>query len=218
VGLEVSRYLDIRRIDADVPAKTLVLVLLLDRVLGLIAAVAALAAFAYLVLPASVWAQINGLARARRAGRARRRRPRAAAPAVAGAGDRPAACAEGRLGAALVPVLLSLLALALVCASVYVVAAASGWAAGFAEMSFALSAALLGMALPLSLFGVTVGEATGVGVMALLGLTPALAVMLVSLAYVGRLLGAVQGAALELHGGMRVPAPAATAASPGETT
>jgi hypothetical protein len=40
-------------------------------------------------------------------------------------------------------------------------------------------------------------------VMALLGLGSALAVMLISLAYVGRLLGAIQGAALELHGGIR---------------
>jgi hypothetical protein len=205
VGLEVSRYLDIRRIDADVPAKTLVLVLLLDRVLGLVAAVAALAAFAYLVLPASVWARVDAgwLALG-------------AAAVLAGAGlvllRRPwrerAADLLRVLKAGsvrlLVPVLLSLLALALVCASVYVVAAASGWAAGFAEIAFALSASLLGMALPLSLLGVTVGEATGVGVMALLGLAPALAVMLVSLAYVGRLLGAVQGAALELHGGVRV--------------
>ncbi len=206
VGLEVSRYLDIRRLDADVPARTLVLVLLLDRVLGLVAAVAALAAFAYLVLPASVWAQING------------RWLVLGALAVLAAGGglvllhrpwreratdllRVLRAGSVRL---LVPVLLSLLALALVCASVYVVAAASGWAAGFAEIAFALSASLLGMALPLSLLGVTVGEATGVGVMALLGLAPALAVMLVSLAYVGRLLGAVQGAALELHGGVRV--------------
>jgi hypothetical protein len=205
VGLEVSRYLDIRRIDADVPAKTLVLVLLLDRVLGLVAAVAALAAFASLVLPASVWARVDAgwLALG-------------AAAVLAGAGlvllRRPwqerAADLLRVLKAGsvrlLVPVLLSLLALALVCASVYVVAATSGWAAGFAEIAFALSASLLGMALPLSLLGVTVGEATGVGVMALLGLAPALAVMLVSLAYVGRLLGAVQGAALELHGGVRV--------------
>jgi putative effector of murein hydrolase LrgA (UPF0299 family) len=205
VGLEVSRYLDIRRIDADVPTKKLVLVLLLDRVLGLVAAVAALAAFAYLVLPASVWARVDAAWLAL-----------GAAAVLAGAGlvllRRPwrerAADLLRVLKAGsvrlLLPVLLSLLALALVCASVYVVAAASGWAAGFAEIAFALSASLLGMALPLSLLGVTVGEATGVGVTALLGLAPALAVMLVSLAYVGRLLGAVQGAALELHGGVRV--------------
>jgi hypothetical protein len=205
VGLEVSRYLDIRRIDADVPARTLVLVLLLDRVLGLFAAVAALAAFAYLVLPVSVWAQINGrwlvlgaLAVLAVGGLVLLHRPwRERGTALL----RVLRAGSLRL---LVPVLLSLLALALVCASVYVVAVASGWAAGFVEIAFALSAALLGMALPLSLLGVTVGEATGVGVMALLGLAPALAVMLVSLAYVGRLLGAVQGAALELHGGMRV--------------
>jgi hypothetical protein len=218
VGLEVSRFLDIRRIDPDVPAKTLVLVLLLDRVLGLVAAVAALAAFAYLVLPASVWAQINGRGLVLGA---------LAVLAVGGLvllhrpwGERGTDLLRVlRAGSVrlLVPVLLSLLALALVCASVYVVAAASGWAAGFAEIAFALSAALLGMALPLSLFGVTVGEAAGVGVMALLGLTPALAVMLVSLAYVGRLLGAVQGAALELHGGVRVLR-RPPAASPGETT
>lgn len=102
-----------------------------------------------------------------------------------------------------VPVLLSLLALALVCAAVYAVAAASGWGVGFAQVSFALSASLLGMAVPVSVFGVTLGEPTGIGVMALLGLSSALGVMVISLAYVGRLLGAIQGAALELHGGIR---------------
>jgi len=204
VGLEVSRYLDIRRIDPAVPAKTLLLALLLDRVLGLLAAVAALLGLAYVVLPASFWAALDaswlaggsmvalavgGLVLLRRRWRER-------------TVELLRALKVGSIRL-LVPVLLSLLALALVCGSVYAVAVASGWSAGFAQISFALSASLLGMALPLSLFGATLGEPTGVGVMALLGLTPALAVVLVSLAYVGRLLGAVQGAAIELHGGVR---------------
>jgi len=204
VGLEVSRYLDIRRIDPAVPAKTLVLVLLLDRVLGLVAAVAALAALAYVVLPASFWAAVEarwlagagttalvvgGLALLRRPWRER-------------AVELLRALRVGSVRL-LLPVLLSLLALALVCASVYVVAVASGWDASVAQVSFALSASLLGMALPVSLFGATLGEPTGIGVMALLGLPSALAVILVSLAYIGRLLGAVQGAALELQGDIR---------------
>ena len=204
VGLEVSRYLDIRRIDPAVPAKTLVLLLLLDRLLGLVAAVAALFGLAYIVLPATVWDVLDwrwlavvfavaltvaALIVARRAWRTR-------------AVDLLRALRVGSIRL-LAPVLLSLLTLLLVCTSVYVVAAASGWGVGLAPTSFALSASLLGMALPLSLFGVTLGEPTGIGVMALLGIGPALAVLLVSLAYVGRLLGAMQGAALELHGGIR---------------
>jgi putative effector of murein hydrolase LrgA (UPF0299 family) len=154
VGLEVSRYLDIRRIDPAVPAKTLVLVLLLDRVLGLVAAVAALAMLAYVVLPASFWAALDarwlaggGAAVLVVGGLVLLRRPwRERAVELL----RALRVGSVRL---LLPVLLSLLALALVCASVYVVAVASGWAAGFAQVSFALSASLLGMALPVSLFG-----------------------------------------------------------------
>lgn len=219
VGLEMSRYIDIRRIDPTVSTRTLVVVLLLDRVLGLVAAVAALVALAAVVLPARVWAAIHwgwigiglavlavgaGLVLARQGWRAR-------------VVELLRALRVGSVRL-VIPVLLSLLALALVCASVYVVAAASGWGAGFSQVSFALSASLLGMALPVSLFGATLGEPTGVGVMALLGLGSALAVMLVSLAYVGRLLGAMQGAALELHGGIRGLRTAPAAPTNGEGT
>jgi hypothetical protein len=204
VGQELSRYVDVRRIDAAVSGKKLLLLLLLDRGLGLVAALAALAAFAYAVLPTRFWGLVDlgGLAAGTAAtlavgGLALLRRPwreRAL--------DLLRVLHQGSLRL-LVPVLLSLAALALVCAAVYVVAATSGWQVGFAQVSFALSASLLGMALPVSAFGATLGEPTGIGVMALLGLSSALAVMLVSLAYVGRLLGAMQGAALELHGGIR---------------
>ena len=63
-----------------------------------------------------------------------------------------------------------------------------------------MSASLLGMAIPLSLFGVTLGEAAGVGTLALIGLSPAVAVLLTSVAYCGRLFGAMQGAVIELWG------------------
>jgi len=219
VGLEVSRYLDIRRVDPRVPAKTLVLVLLLDRVLGLVAALAALTTLAYVVLPASFWTAVDarwlasaGAAALVLGGLALLRRPwRERAIELL----RALRVGSVRL---LLPVLLSLLALALVCASVYVVAVASGWDAGFAQVSFALSASLLGMALPVSLFGATLGEPTGIGVMALLGLPSALAVILVSLAYVGRLLGAVQGAALELQGDIRRLRRTSTRVGNGEIT
>lgn len=204
VGQEVSRYIDIRRIDSTISPKKLLLVLLLDRGLGLIAALAALVAFAYLVLPPSVWAALDwrwlalgAVAVPALGALALLRRPwRERALELFGV------LRAGSLRL-VVPVLLSFLALALVCVSIYAVAAASGWGAGLAQIAFALSASLMGMAVPLSLFGATLGEPTGVGVMALLGLGPALAVMLVFLAYVGRLLGAMQGAALELHGGFR---------------
>jgi hypothetical protein len=204
VGQELSRYIDVRRIDGAVSAKKLLLLLLLDRGLGLVAAVAALVTFAYAVLPTRVWGLLDagwlaggaaaalvvgGLVLLRRPWRERAR-------------ELLRVLHQGSLRL-LVPVLLSLLALALVCAAVYTVAATSGWQVGFAQVSFALSASLLGMAVPLSVFGATLGEPTGIGVMALLGIGSALAVLLVSLAYMGRLLGAMQGAALELHGGIR---------------
>ncbi len=204
VGQELSRYVDIRRIDPAVPAKKLLLLLLLDRGLGFVAAVAALVAFAYAVLPVRVWALVDlgwlaiGSAVALSAGGVILLRRPWRERAV----ELLRALRQGSVRL-VVPVLLSLLALALVCAAVYAVAAASGWGVGFAQVSFALSASLLGMAVPVSVFGVTLGEPTGIGVMALLGLSSALGVMVISLAYVGRLLGAIQGAALELHGGIR---------------
>jgi len=219
VGQEVSRYVDIRRIDPDVPAKKLLLLLLLDRGLGLVAALAALAAFAYAVLPARVWALADlgwlatgsaaalgvcGLMLLRRPWRER-------------AVELLEVLQQGSVRL-VVPVLLSLLALGLVCAAVYAVAVASGWGASFAQVSFGLSASLLGMAVPVSVFGATVGEPTGIGVMAMLGLSSSLSVMLISLAYVGRLLGAMQGAALELHGGIRGLRRASTTVGSGEIT
>ena len=79
-----------------------------------------------------------------------------------------------------------------------------GWrlmfATGMAPVAFALSASLLGMAIPLSLVGVTLGEVAGVGTMAMIGLPPGVAVLLTSVAYCGRLFGAMQGAVIELWG------------------
>jgi hypothetical protein len=74
---------------------------------------------------------------------------------------------------------------------------------GVTEVTFAISASLLGMVLPLSLLGVTAGEAAGASVFALLGVSPAASVLLVSAAYLGRLLGAMQGGLLELSIGGR---------------
>lgn len=201
IGYEVARYLAVRRIDSSVGMKQIVLALLMDRVLGLFAALVAMASLAPLVLPAVPWPTPDPTLMLAGAGFA------------AGLGVLLLAHGSLRrrvlevivtLGRSwrrlVVPALLSLTALALVCASVYVFAVGSGLLVGWAQVAFALSASLLGMAVPLSLLGVTLGEAAGAGTLALVGLSPGEAVLLASVAYCGRLLGAVQGAAIELLG------------------
>lgn len=202
VGLEAARFVKIRRIDAGVSTKHLLLALLLDRILGLLTAVAVVGALLYIVAP-RVLAERCGLGCL----------TAVAGTVVLGAGtlllssrvrtmlrDLMAAIAS-RGYQILVLLVLSLLALLLVCASVYVVAIGADIPVGMMEVTFAISASLLGMVLPLSLLGVTAGEAAGAGIFTLLGLSPAAAVLLVSAAYLGRLLGAMQGGLLELTSG-----------------
>jgi len=55
------------------------------------------------------------------------------------------------------------------------------------------------MLLPVSLLGATLGEAAGAGVFGLMGLSAASALLLVSSAYAGRLVGALQGGLIELY-------------------
>lgn len=204
VGLELSRYLYIRRIDRSISAKRLLLALLLDRVLGLIAAVTAVALLALVVLPATFWQLLD----ARWFALAGLLVAAAASLALAQTTIRQKGLEVLQAGRALsvrlvYPTLLSFIALALVCTSVYVIASAAGWAVGLGQVTFAISAALLGMAIPLSLFGATLGEVTGVSVLALLGIAPAIAVLLVTVGYTWRLVSAMQGAALELRDGLR---------------
>jgi hypothetical protein len=94
---------------------------------------------------------------------------------------------------------LSMAALLLVCASVYLIALGAGIAIGPVSLTLALSSSLLGMLLPVSLLGATLGEAAGAGVFGLMGLSAASALLLVSSAYAGRLLGALQGGLIELY-------------------
>lgn len=209
VGQELSRYLCIRKLDPVVSGKRLLIALLLDRVLGLVAALGAIAALAVFVLPTGFWqgwqpwwallallllALGGALAAAHAPLRERLRELAQVAWSL-----------SFRL---LWPTLLSFVALALVCLSVYVIAVGAGWAVGLGQVTFALSTALLGMAVPLSLFGATLGELTGVGVLALLGIAPALAVVLISVAYVWRLFSAMQGALVEMWDHIRESRPA----------
>jgi hypothetical protein len=201
VGYEITRFLAVRRIDAAASVKQVVIALLLDRVLGLLAALLALAALAGVVLPAAVWAEIDLnwvlaavltallLGAAAMAHGSLRRQVWGLLSALGPIWPRLA-----------LPTLYSLAALALVCASVFAFAAGSGIRVDWAPVSFALSASLLGMAIPVSLLGVTLGEVAGVGTLALIGLTPGVAVLLTSVAYCGRLFGAMQGAVIELWG------------------
>ena len=59
VGYEITRFIAVRRIDPDASVKQVVIALLMDRVLGLLAALLALAALAAVVLPARVWSGID---------------------------------------------------------------------------------------------------------------------------------------------------------------
>ena len=205
VGYEIARFVGIRRIDPTATAKRILIALLMDRVLGLFAAVFAVAALAGLVVPVTAWSNIDPIWLLTALGVA----------LVVGV----ALLAHGPLrhrvfdllgalrgiGSRLVrPALLSLAALTLVCASVYAFAAGSGIGVGWAPVAFALSASLLGMAIPVSLLGVTLGEVAGVGTLALIGLPPGVAVLLAAVAYGGRLLGAIQGALIELWHGARL--------------
>jgi uncharacterized membrane protein YbhN (UPF0104 family) len=199
VGLEIARFIKVRDIDPGVPAKRLLFALLLDRVLGLVAAVALVAALLPVVMPNALHQLWH---------------PGWFSFLVAGtlllvavfwfhAPFRQrlvdAVAATAQVGRSL-PLLiaLSLAALLLVCASVYLIALGAKVDVGPAALTFALSASLLGMLLPVSLLGATLGEAAGAGLFALLGLNAAAALLLVSAAYGGRLIGAMQGGIIEL--------------------
>jgi len=199
VGLEIARFIKVREIDRTVSTRRLLFALLLDRVLGLAAAILLVTALLPVVMP-DVLRQVSY--------------PGWLALITAGTviiggvfwlyaplrqrlSDAVAAIAEV---ARSLPLLigLALAALLLVCASVYLIAFGERIEIGPVALSFALSASLLGMSLPVSLLGATLGEAAGAGLFAVLGLNAASALLLVSVAYGGRLLGALQGGFIEL--------------------
>jgi hypothetical protein len=209
VGLEISRFVAIRRLAPTTATRPLAIALLLDRVLGLVAAVLLAGSLAGLVLPASArfaiapgWILAGlglsvGLGFALLAHRPLRRHVFDLFTAMRALGPR-----------LVVPLLLSVAAIALVCASVYAFARASGIDIGWLPLSFALSTSLLGMAIPVSLLGASLGELAGVGALTFLGLSPGAAVLLASVVYSGRLIGAMQGAVIELWSdAARVPGP-----------
>lgn len=199
VGLEIARFLKIRALDPDVSVKRLFLALLLDRVLGLLAAVIVAGALLPAVMPqllpkiwhpgwgAALAVLLLGVSLAVSLHQPFRRQIARAATAVAVA-----------VGCLHVLISLSLAALLLVCASVYLVAVGAHIDIGLAALTFALSTALLGMTLPVSMLGITLGEAGGTGILVFLGLNTASALLLVSVAFTGRLLGALQGGIIEL--------------------
>jgi uncharacterized membrane protein YbhN (UPF0104 family) len=199
VGLEIARFLKVRDINPTVSAKRLLFALLFDRVLGLAAVLMVVGILLPIVLPAllpQLWypawllfAVIVASVISATSWLHRRSRERLLTMIAATA----------EVGRSL-PLLigLSLAALLVVCASVYVIATSARIDIGLVSLTFALSASLLGMLLPVSLLGATVGEAAGVGIFAALGLNAASGMLLVSTAYGGRLLGALQGAIIEL--------------------
>ncbi len=212
VGLEVARFVKIRDIQPATSARRLVLALLLDRVLGLAAALAVAGALLPAVFPdllprlwhpgwaAGVLAGVCVIGGALWLHPATRTRLADATLAVVQAGRHFP-----------VLILLSLAALLLVCASVYLIAVGVRIEIGPVELTFALSTSLLGMLVPVSVLGATLGEAAGAGVFTLLGLSTASGLLLVSAAYAGRLLGALQGGLIELwidRGRARAPADA----------
>ncbi|NCA70769.1 MAG: hypothetical protein EOM91_11810 [Sphingobacteriia bacterium] len=204
VGLEISRFIMIRRLLPGSSARPLILALLLDRVLGMLAALLVALVLATLVIPGQLALRLD--------------------PVWIGGG----VLVAGALGASLLlhpslrlralellrtlvdlgprllwPILLAFASLLLVCASVYVFAISSGIEVGAMALVFALSVALLAMAIPLSLLGASLGEVAGVGALSLLGLAPSVAILLAAVVYCGRLVGAMQGALLDLWGDAR---------------
>jgi hypothetical protein len=199
VGLEISRFVAIRAVCPGASGRRLLLALLVDRALGLLAALIAVLALVGVVFPELARVDINPwwylaavalvaiLGTALLAHGALRQHARDLLEALASAGPR-----------LLVPILLSVAALLLVCASVFAFANGAGIVIDPITLAFALAASLFGMAIPVSLLGATLGEVAGAGTLALVGLPPAAAVLLASAAYCGRLLGAIQGAVVEL--------------------
>lgn len=201
VGYEISRFMTIRRLVPSAQTRALLMALLLDRILGMITAVIAAAALAGLVLPINPWLAVSlspswilvmlglvGVCAVVLAARPQwRRQAHELLTAVA---------ALGHL--LWWPVVLSFITLGLVSTSVYVFASASLIEIDWLDLTFALSVSLFGMAIPVSLLGASLGEVAGAGVLAALGLTPALALLLASAIYCTRLVGAMQGALIEL--------------------
>jgi uncharacterized membrane protein YbhN (UPF0104 family) len=199
VGLEIARFLKVRDINPRVSAKRLLFALLFDRVLGLAGVLIVVGILLPIVLPDFLpqlwhpgWLLFAVVVVSIIGATSWLHRP---------TGERLltmiAATAEVRRSLPLL-IGLSLAALLLVCASVYVIAISARIDIGLVPLTFALSASLLGMLLPVSLLGATVGEAAGIGIFAALGLNAASGMLLVTAAYGGRLLGALQGAVVEL--------------------
>lgn len=202
VGLEIARFAKVRALEPSVSAKRLLMALLLDRMLGLTAALVLVLCLLPVVMSdllARFWPPgwlAFGLASA------------LVAAGVAWVFCRhtplPRRLADGMLAMTevwrLLPMLLALstAALLLVCASVYAIAAGAGIAVGPVALTFALASSLFGMLLPVSLLGATLGEAAGAGFFTMLGLDIASALLLVFGAYSGRLIGALQGGVIEL--------------------
>lgn len=201
VGLEISRFVAIRAICPEASGRRLLLTLLVDRALGLLAALLVVLALVGSVLPELArpdidpWWYLGAAALAAMLGMALlaqgtlRRHARGLIEALVSAGPR-----------LVVPMLLSFAALLLVCASVFAFASGAGILIDPMTLTFTIAASLFGMTIPVSLLGATLGEVAGAGTLALIGLPPAAALVLASVAYCGRLLGAIQGAVVELWG------------------
>ena len=201
VGLEISRFIMIRRLAPGASTRALLIALLLDRLLGLIAAVGVALALAGFILPARIeWAMdpkwfLLALALGLIALLVVLAQPRLRTQLT------EVLLATRSLGGRLMrPLLLSFGALGLVCASVFSFAWASGILIGWWTLTFAIAASLLGMAIPLSLLGASLGDVAGAGALTMLGLAPSAAILLASVVYSGRLIGAMQGSLLELWG------------------
>jgi len=200
VGLELGRFIELRRLAPGAPASRILLALLADRLLGLIGVILVTVMTLPMVLPGRMPAELPPGWLAWTAG--------------IGAGVTIAGTVLFLVQARLRRVILALLILdrasvrrllglsaasmLLVVAAVLAIAQGAAVAIGFGELGFALGIALLGMVLPVSVLGATLGEGAGIGAFVFLGLPPAAALLLVSAAYCGRLVGALQGAVIEL--------------------
>ena len=200
VGMEFARYAKVRTILPETSRADLGIAVVADRVLGLIAAcVLSLALFPFvdraisisagneLLLAVAIGVLIAGVgvALAHRAGLFR-----FLAPAMIQIARRPREVA--------VLLMLSVAGQAAMVCAIYLAGLSVGISLPGANVAFGVSAAMLSMVIPFTIAGIGPVEATGVGLLMLLGAQGSDALILVTFGFAGRLLGALQGAIWEI--------------------
>ncbi len=208
VGMEVSRFLKVSTLVAGVSGISLTAALIVDRVVGALAAgVVALLCLPYITLAsplnlaggAVIWASVGVAVAVLLAGWLVIRRftrggqLESLARAIR---TRPGSLASG--------VGVSLLMQLCMGGAVFFAATAFGVIVAPVEVVFAVAASMFALLIPVSVVGAGPVEVAAVGVFVALGVQPPDAVLLASIVYSCRLVGALQGGFWEFFEGGRV--------------